>query len=117
MVRKLRVVSAAMAAALFLVVFSLFAVTRPAFGATRYIAQSAGTFSGGSACNGQTTITPATFNGITNAPGDVNYICGAISAPGGTSGLLVVKGSGSAGSPVTIKFDAGAVISAPYWGT
>ena len=50
------------AIAVALVVLFVIAVGRPAFGTTRYISQAAGTFSGGQACNGQTTITPATFN-------------------------------------------------------
>ena len=82
--------------------------------ATRYIAQSAGTFSGGIACNGKTAITPATFNGITNSPGDVNYICGTITAPANTE-ALVVNGGGTSGSPITIYFDSGAVLESPYW--
>lgn len=114
MVRKLRVVSAASAAAFFFGILSFFVMTRPAFGATRYIAQSAGAFSGGTACNGQTAITPATFNGITNAPGDVNYICGTITGAAG-SNLLTVHGNGSSGSPVSIVFDTGAILQAPYF--
>jgi len=54
-----------------LVIVLVFVATRPAFGGTRYIAQSAGTFSGGKACDGHTTITPAMFNRLTNSPGDV----------------------------------------------
>ena len=37
------------------------------FGTTRYVAQTAGTFSGGTACNGQTAITPATWNSTTES--------------------------------------------------
>ena len=85
-----------------------------AFATTRYIAQSAGAFAGGTACNGQIAITPTTFNGITNSPGDVNYICGTITGSAG-SNLVTVHGSGSSGSPVTIIFDKGAVLQAPYF--
>lgn len=86
----------------------------PAYGTTRYIAQTAGAFSGGTACNGQTAITPSTFNGITNAPGDVDYICGTITGSAGST-LITIKGSGSSGNPVTLKFDTGAVLQAPYF--
>jgi len=86
----------------------------PAFGTTRYIAQTAGAFTGGSACNGQTAITPATFSGITNAAGDVDYICGTITFSANTTGISV-KGSGSSGNPVTIKFDSGAILQSPQW--
>ncbi|MGO9324633.1 MAG: hypothetical protein ACLP07_08740 [Terracidiphilus sp.] len=97
-----------------LVIVLVFVAIRPAFGGTRYIAQSAGTFSGGTACSGQTTITPAIFNWITNSPGDVNYICGTITGSAGAQ-LLAPKGNGTAGNPVTIKFDTGAILEAPYF--
>ena len=95
------------------VVFALIA-EHPTFATTRYIAQSAGAFAGGTACKGQVAITPATFNGITNSQGDVNYICGTITGSAG-SNLVTVHGSGSAGNPVTIIFDNGAVLQAPYF--
>jgi hypothetical protein len=109
--RKLRSVFVCAMATL---LFFAFAVARPAFGTTRYIAQSAGTFSGGTACNGQSAITSSTFNGATNAPGDVNYICGTITGSAGSQ-LLTPKGNGAAGNPVTIIFDAGAILQAPYF--
>ena len=90
------------------------AVARPAFGATRYVAQTAGIFSGGTACNGQTAITPATFNGLTNSPGDVNYVCGTITGSAGST-LLSPNGNGSSGNPVQIIFDTGAILQAPYF--
>lgn len=94
---------------------SVFLLSGVALGATtRYIAQSAGTFSGGVACNGHVTITPATFNSTTNAPGDVNYICGTITMPVNTE-ALVVNGSGSSGNPITILFDSGAILASPEW--
>jgi len=93
---------------------SVFAATPSAFATTRYIAQTAGTFSGGSACNGQTTITPATFNGTTNAAGDLDYICGTITVAANTEALKV-NGSGTSASPITLKFDSGAVLSSPEW--
>jgi hypothetical protein len=64
-----------------LLIVAFWVMERPAFGGTRYIAQSAGTFRGGKACDGHRTITPATFNRLTNSPGDVNYICGTITVP------------------------------------
>jgi len=96
------------------VVLFVIAVERPAFGTTRYISQSAGTFSGGSACNGQTTITPAAFNSLAPSPGDVAYICGKIIIPANTTGIEV-NGSGTSGNPVIIRFDSGAVLASPVW--
>ena len=108
-----RVISVFAFAAAGLVV-TVLVTTRPAFATTRYIAQTAGTFSGGTACNGQTTIAPATFNGITNLPGDVDYICGTITASAGAQ-LLTPQGKGSSGNPVTIRFDTGSILEAPYF--
>ncbi len=102
------------AVALALVIVAVVATTRPASATTRYIAQSAGTFSGGTACNGQTAMTAATFNRITNSPGDLDYICGTITGSAGAQ-LLTPKGNGAAGNPVTIKFDTGAILQAPYF--
>jgi len=99
---------------LFAVGISVSVAVQPAFGNTRYIAQTAGVFSGGTACKGQRTITPATFNGIHNSPGDVNYICGTITGLAGSQ-LLTPKGNGSSGNPVIIRFDTGAILQAPYF--
>jgi len=102
------------ASAVAIATVGFFVITRPAFGGTRYIAQSPGTYTGGTACSGQTAITPATFNGITNLPGDTVYICGRIVASAGVQ-LLTPKGNGAAGRPVTIAFDTGASLEAPYF--
>jgi hypothetical protein len=91
----------------------LFAV--PTFATTRYIAQTAGTFNGGSACNGQTTITPAAWNSTSLNPGDTTYVCGTITAGTASGSVLTLSQSGSAGNPITILFDTGAVITAPSW--
>ena len=46
--------------------------------------------------------------------GDTNYICGTITGAAGSQ-LLTPKGNGSAGNPVTIIFDSGAMLEAPYF--
>lgn len=83
---------------------------------TRYVAQSAGTFSGGTACNGQTAITPATFNALTPAPDDITWICGTLSFTSATTGISV-NGSGTSGHPIVINFDTGGIIQAGNWGS
>jgi hypothetical protein len=95
-----------------LVLFLLLAA--PAFATTRYVAATAGTFTGGSACNGQTAITVATWNGLTLAPGDTTYLCGTITGAANATGL-VVPSSGSSGSPLQVIFDTGAVLTSPIW--
>jgi hypothetical protein len=85
------------------------------FAKTRYVAQSAGKFSGGSACNGQTAITPATWNSTAESAGDITYVCGTITAPAGADNLLAFGWSGSSSSPLTMIFDTGAVVTSTYW--
>ena len=87
---------------------ALFALAAPpAWATTRYVSQSGGTFSGGSACNGQSAISVAAFNSTTNSAGDVDYLCGTITS------AVTPQGSGSSGNVVTIKFDSGASIAMP----
>lgn len=79
---------------------------------TRYVAQTAGTFSGGTACNTQTAITPATFNGLTLAADDLTWVCGAIT--GSLNGNVLTFGqSGTSGHPILLQFDTGSSISSP----
>ncbi len=99
-----------------IILLSIVAVCLPSYGATRYVAQTAGTFSGGTACNGQTAISAATFNATTNSPGDLDYGCGTITGTAGGN-VLTVLGSGASGNPVTLKFDTGASLSSPYCNT
>jgi hypothetical protein len=47
-------------------------------------------------------------------PGTTVHLCGVFNGTPGQQ-LLVVRGSGTAASPITIKFETGAVLSAPYW--
>ena len=84
-----------------------------ALATTRYVAQSAGTFSGGTACNGQTAITPATWNalGSSLAAGDLTWVCGTLT--GSSSTLLTFPNAGTSGNITTLKFDTGATITYP----
>jgi len=82
-----------------------------AHAATTYVSQSGGTFSGGTACNGQTAISLATFNGSTPSPGDHIYWCGILTSE------PIIGGSGTSGNPITITFDTGARISIPVFTT
>jgi hypothetical protein len=74
---------------------------------TVYISQNGGTFSGGTACNGQTTVTPSS---VTWAAGNTYYICGSITVAENSTGLTV-GASGASGSPILIIFDTGAQIT------
>jgi len=90
-----------------------------------YISQNGGTFTGGSACNGQTTETPAYFNTAGNwtsgtptgtqiGPGTTVHLCGIFTGTAGST-ILTFQGSGAAGSPITLRFESGAQLTAPYW--
>ena len=49
-------------------------------------------------------------------PGTTVHLCGTFTAPAGSSGYLTFQGSGSSGNPITLLFESGAVLTAPYWG-
>lgn len=50
------------------------------------------------------------------SPGDTVHLCGTITGTAGTNGLTT-KGSGTSGNVITVKFEPGAIMSAPSWGT
>jgi hypothetical protein len=48
-------------------------------------------------------------------PGTTVHLCGTfLGTAGGT--MLTILGSGTSGHPITILFEAGALLTAPYWG-
>ena len=97
-----------------LILVLLLAAT-PVLATTRYVAQTAGTFTGGTACNGHTAITPSTWNSTSEAAGDISYICGTIIGSAGSGPLLTFGWSGASGNLITMLFDTGAIIEAPWW--
>jgi hypothetical protein len=48
-------------------------------------------------------------------PGTTVHLCGTINGSAGGNGLTF-QGSGASGNPITLKFESGAVLQAPYWG-
>lgn len=81
---------------------------------TVYVSQSGGVFSGGTACNGQTAVSIATFNASTPTADEHVYICGTLTT------FLGVYGSGTSGHPIVVTWDSGARITLPYcngWGS
>jgi hypothetical protein len=90
-----------------------------------YIAQTATGGANGADCNDALAYTyfnssdnwtSGTPTGTKIGPGTTVHLCGTFTASAGTSGLLQFQGNGSAGSPVTLYFETGAQLSAPYWG-
>ena len=102
--------------------FWLFCI--PLFANDVYLAQaSAGGNTGANCANALAGVTyfntvgnwtSGTPSGTQIGPATTVHICGTwTGAANGT--LLVAQGSGSSGSPVTVLFESGAVLTAPYW--
>jgi hypothetical protein len=87
-----------------------------------YIAQSAAGGASGVNCAGALPMT--FFNAASNwgtgaaqiGPGTTVHLCGTFTASAGASGYLTFQGSGASGSPITLTFESGAIVQAPYWG-
>jgi hypothetical protein len=89
-------------------------------GADIYLGQSATGSNNGQSCSSAYSYT--FFNNSGNwgstpgkiGPGVTVHLCGTFNGSAGQQ-LLRAQGSGSSGHPITIKFESGALLSAPYW--
>jgi len=85
-----------------------------------YIAQSAAGAANGADCADARVYT--FFNNSGNwgtganqiGPGTTVHVCGTITGAAGTN-ALTFQGSGSSGNPITLLFESGASLQAPYW--
>ncbi|MGA9529601.1 MAG: choice-of-anchor Q domain-containing protein [Terriglobales bacterium] len=76
----------------------------------------------GNCPTGANTHNPTWFNAAANwgsgaaqiGPGSTVLLCGTFTFAAGSTGLTV-QGSGTSASPVTIQFDKGAILQAPYF--
>jgi len=76
----------------------------------------------GSCPSGSTTFTPAQFSTASTwgtgssqiGPGTKVLLCGTITAAAGST-PLTLQGSGTSSSPITLQFDTGASLQAPYF--
>ena len=100
--------------------FAFLFVALPAGAKDFYIAASqagTGTGTGCSTAKAYTWFNTATSwgTGATQiGPGTTVHLCGTfVGTPG--QRLLIVGGNGTSTSPITIKFETNAVLSAPYW--
>ncbi|HKT47028.1 MAG TPA: choice-of-anchor Q domain-containing protein [Candidatus Acidoferrales bacterium] len=83
-----------------------------------YITQNGG----GTGASCSSSLGVAWFNTSANwgagasqiGPGTTVHLCGRFNGTAGEQ-LLAVRGSGTAGHPITIKFENGAALFAPYW--
>ena len=87
-----------------------------------YIAQSAAGMANGADCQDAYPYTFFNTSGNWGAmanqigPGTTVHLCGTITGLAGST-VLTFQGSGSNGSPITLIFETGAALNAPYWGT
>jgi len=92
---------------------------------TVYISQNGGTFSGGTACNGQATLPISFVNTSSNwvsgnpsgnqiGPGTTVYLCGTFSGSAKAS-FITAQGSGTSGSPILFQADSNTDITSPAW--
>ncbi len=87
-----------------------------------YIAQSAVGVADGSSCANARAYT--FFNSASNwgsgsaqiGPGSTVHLCGIFTFAAGATGLAA-QGSGASGQPITIHFEAGAILQAPDFGS
>ena len=87
-----------------------------------YVAQSAVGANSGADCSNAKAYT--FFNAAANwgagsvliGPGTTVHICGAITGASGAT-IFTFQGSGTSGNPITLKWETGAVVQAPYMST
>jgi hypothetical protein len=86
-----------------------------------YVAQTAAGLANGISC--ANAYAYSFFNNSANwgtgasqiGPGTTVHLCGTFTGSAGAS-LLRAQGSGTSGNPITILFEPGAIMTAPYWG-
>ena len=77
-----------------------------------YVAQTFAGRNTGADCADALAFTAVSYN----TAGTMYHLCGTFSMPAGSSGAITIGGSGSPGSPITVKFESGANATAPYSG-
>jgi hypothetical protein len=102
-----------------LVLSGLAAMGASAQASNVYITQSG---SGSGVCT--TGVQPVSFfNNSANwgssagqiGPGTTVHLCGTFNAPAGADGYLQFQGSGTSGNPITLLWEKGAIVQAPYF--
>ena len=98
----------------------IFAATLLSFGSDIYVAQTAAGANSGADCADAYALSFAANSSNWGSgaaqigPGTTLHLCGTITGAAGATGLTV-QGSGTSTNPLTIKFEPGAVMTAPYW--
>ena len=78
---------------------------------------------GGSGVCTSNVHTPSWFNNSGNwgtgssqiGPGTIVHLCGTFTAPSGADAYLQFQGSGTSGNPITLMWESGAIVQAPYF--
>lgn len=107
----------------FIPVILLFACAAAAKANDVYLAQSASGSGNGSSCanafpysyfNASTNWTSSVASGAQIGPGSTVHLCGTITVAANAN-ALAFQGSGTAANPITLKFEAGAILQSPYF--
>lgn len=101
--------------------FLLFVTVALSSASDIYIAQNAAGSNNGADCADAYALT--WFNNSANwgskttqiGPGTTVHLCGTFNAPAGANNYLTFQGGGNSTNPVTLLFEDGAVLTAPYW--
>jgi hypothetical protein len=98
-----------------------FALSTHASASNIYVAQNSSGSANGADCADAKPV--SFFNSSGNwgsgsaqiGPGTTVHLCGTFTGAAGST-MLTIQGSGSSGNPITILFESGAQLNAPYWG-
>jgi len=86
----------------------------PALASNIYFAQSSAGGNTGADCADARAVTS---HGIgDDVPGNTLHLCGTFTLSAGTNGFFTMLGSGSSGNPITLRWETGAIVQAPYFG-
>lgn len=97
----------------------------PAFANNVYVAQNSAGGNTGADCadavavgyfNSSGNWTGGTPTGIQIGPGTTVHLCGTFTGGAGST-ILTLQGSGASGNQITVVFESGAELEAPYWST
>jgi hypothetical protein len=108
---------------IFLGVAALFLAVSASFASATnvYVAQNAAGAASGADCADAVAL--SWFNSSANwgsgptqiGPGTTVHLCGTFTASAGADSYLQMQASGSSGNPITIKWETGAIVQAPYF--
>lgn len=81
-----------------------------------YFAQASAGSNNGTSCANAYSVTRFNTADSNWTAGNILHLCGTFTGTGGAT-MLTTQGSGSSGNPITIKFEPGSGLTAPYWGS